>query len=76
MLARKLGFNEAKIKMKLGQWAENLPGLERELLNELDDLPEQPDFGVHRKKAKRTQATSRETNLGEASQSLDLTQSV
>jgi hypothetical protein len=39
-LAGQLGYDEAKIKMKLGQWAGNLAGLERELLNELDSLPE------------------------------------
>jgi hypothetical protein len=40
-LARKLGYNEAKIRMKVGQWARNLAGLERELLNELDALPDE-----------------------------------
>lgn len=40
-LARKFGYNEAKIRMKLGQWARNLAGLERELLNELDALPDE-----------------------------------
>ncbi len=45
-LARKLGYNEAKVRMKLGQWARNLAGLERELLNELDTLPEQPRTGL------------------------------
>ncbi len=44
-LARKLGYNEAKIRMKLGQWARKLTGLERELLNELDALPDDPDRG-------------------------------
>jgi hypothetical protein len=53
ILARKLGYNEALIRMKLGQWTENPAGLERKLLNELDDLPQQPDFGGRRKKAKR-----------------------
>jgi Recombination directionality factor-like len=41
-LARRLGYNEAKTKMKLGQWAGNLAGLERELVNELDALADQP----------------------------------
>lgn len=68
-LARKLGYNEAQIRMKLGQWAENLADLECELLNEFDDLPEQPDFGGRRKKARRTQPTSKGTRpLGETSQ--------
>ncbi len=38
-LARRLGFNDAKTKMLLGQWAGNLAGLERKLLNELDEQP-------------------------------------
>ncbi len=38
-LARRLGFNNAKTKMLLGQWARNLAGLERKLLNELDEQP-------------------------------------
>lgn len=62
ILARKLGYNEAMIRMKLGQWAENLAGLERELLNELDDLPEQPNFGGRRRKVKRTPAASKKTS--------------
>jgi hypothetical protein len=37
-LARQLGYNEAKTKMKLGQWAGKLAGLEAELLSELDGL--------------------------------------
>jgi hypothetical protein len=60
-LARRLGYNEAKIRMKLGQWAENLAGLERELLNELDALPEQPDGGRRRAKANRTRPEGKET---------------
>lgn len=76
-LSRKLGYNEAQIKMKLGQWAENLAGLERELLNELGDLPEQRDFGGRRKKSKRTQAASKEDGpLDRASESPDFTQGV
>ena len=51
-LARKLGYNEAQIRMKLGQWGENLTGLEHELLNELDDLPEQPISGGRGKRAR------------------------
>ena len=35
-LARRLGYNEAKTKMKLGQWAGKLASLEAELLSELD----------------------------------------
>jgi hypothetical protein len=77
VLARKLGYNEAQIRMKLGQWAQNLAGLERELLNELDDLPEQRDFGGRRKRAKHTQPASKEASpLDRPSQSRDFTQAV
>jgi recombination directionality factor gp3-like protein len=38
-LARRLGFNEAKTKMLLGQSLGDLAGLERKLLNELDQQP-------------------------------------
>jgi hypothetical protein len=38
-VARRLGFNEAKTKMLIGQSAGDLAGLERKLLNELDDQP-------------------------------------
>ncbi|MGB2889412.1 MAG: hypothetical protein WBC04_17090 [Candidatus Acidiferrales bacterium] len=38
-LARQVGFNSAKTKMLLGQWAGNLGGLQRKLLNELDEQP-------------------------------------
>jgi len=36
-LAHRLGYNDAKTKMLIGQWAENLAGLERKLLYELDE---------------------------------------
>ena len=38
-VARRLGFNEAKTKMLIGQSAGDLAGLERKLLNELDEQP-------------------------------------
>src|SRR5208282_2531400 len=38
-LARRLGFNDAKTKMLIGQWAGNLAGLEHKLLNQLDEQP-------------------------------------
>ena len=38
-LGRRLGFNEAKTKMLLGQSLGDLAGLERKLLNELDQQP-------------------------------------
>jgi hypothetical protein len=41
-LARRLGYNDAKAKMLIGQSTGNLAGLERKLLNELG---EQPDNG-------------------------------
>ena len=37
-LARRLGYNEAKTRMKLGQWRGGLAGLEADLLSELEDL--------------------------------------
>jgi hypothetical protein len=40
-LARRLGCNDAKAKMLVGQWAGNLARLERKLLNELDEQPDQ-----------------------------------
>jgi hypothetical protein len=44
-LARRLGFNDAKTKMLIGQSARDLVGLERKLLNELDDHPETKSAG-------------------------------
>ena len=38
-LARRLGFNDAKTKMLIGQAARDLADLERKLLNELDEGP-------------------------------------
>lgn len=40
-LTHRLGYNQAKTKMLLGQWAKDLLGLERSLLNELQGLPEE-----------------------------------
>jgi len=39
-LTHQLGYNQAKTKMLLGQWARNLVSLERSLLNELEALPD------------------------------------
>lgn len=39
-LARRLGYNDAKAKMLIGQSADNLAELERKLLNELDEQPD------------------------------------
>ena len=39
-LAHRLGFNDAKTKMLIGQSAGDLAGLERKLSIELDDQPE------------------------------------
>ncbi len=44
-LARRLGLNDAKAKMLIGQSADDLAGLERRLLNELDDQPERMPVG-------------------------------
>lgn len=38
-LARRLGYNDAKTKILVGQSAGNLAALERKLLNELDERP-------------------------------------
>ena len=40
-LARRLGYNDAKTKMLIGQSADNLAELERKLFNELDERPAQ-----------------------------------
>src|SRR5712664_2871271 len=39
-LTHRLGYNQAKTKMLLGQWAQSLVSLERSLLSELEDLPD------------------------------------
>ena len=44
-LARRLGFNDAKTKMLIGQSAGDLAGLEGKLLNELDDQPRKMPAG-------------------------------
>jgi hypothetical protein len=41
-LAHRLGYNEAKTKMLLGQWARNLVSLERSMWDELEALPDKP----------------------------------
>lgn len=41
-LARRLGFNDAKMKMLIGQSVRDLVGLERKLRNELDEQPGTP----------------------------------
>lgn len=40
-LTHRLGYNQAKTRMLLGQWAKDLLGLERSLLNEVQALPEE-----------------------------------
>jgi len=56
-LARRLGFNDAKTKMLIGQSARDLAGLERKLLNELDDQPGRKFAGkvddCHRRQPKK-----------------------
>jgi Recombination directionality factor-like len=66
-LARQLGYNEAKTRMKLGQWARNLAGLERELLNELDGLADQPRRAGHAGGQNSLSETKREATGAEAS---------
>jgi hypothetical protein len=45
-LARRLGYNNAKTRMLMGQSAGNLAGLDRKLLDELDDQPERKRTGT------------------------------
>ena len=60
-LARRLGYNDAKAKMLIGQSAGNLAELERKLLNELDERPEKmPQGNGH-----RIQHASREKEVRE-----------
>jgi hypothetical protein len=66
-LARRLGFNDAKTRMLIGQSAGNLAGLERNLLNELDELPgrrsaEAGDNGHQRQSEQWTDGTGRSMN--------------
>jgi hypothetical protein len=62
---RRLGFNEAKTKMLLGQWAGNLLELERKLLNELEEQPERgprvDGQGLHEQGVSRSGQTARQT---------------
>jgi len=44
-LGRQLTYNDAKIKMLVGQSAGDLAGLERRLRNELDERPQTPSVG-------------------------------
>ena len=39
-LARQLGHNDARAKMLVGQWRQDLVGLERKLRNQLDESPQ------------------------------------
>ena len=67
-LARRLRFNDAKTKMLIGQSAGDLAGLERKLLNELDDQPGRKSAGNgdngHRRQPKKDtrQATEAATS--------------
>ena len=44
-LGRRLGYNDAKTRMLVGQSAGDLPALERKLRNELDERPQTPSAG-------------------------------
>jgi hypothetical protein len=61
-LARQLGFDTAKTKMLLGQWAGNLGGLECKLLNELDEQPGRMPAGNGDKGPRRHGSTYRESS--------------
>jgi hypothetical protein len=52
-LARRLGYNDAKAKMLIGQSAANLAALERKLLNELDEQPATTPAGKGENRQKR-----------------------
>ncbi len=39
-LARRLAYNDGKAKMLIGQWRQDLAGLERKLRNQLEDIPQ------------------------------------
>lgn len=60
-LARRLGYNDAKTKMLLGQWAANLARLEAKLLSELDERPEKPPTvnGQNNHRGEQNQEASR-----------------
>jgi hypothetical protein len=55
-LAHQLGYNRAKTKMLLGQWAGNLLGLERSLLSEVEGSHEESPNSLSR--ASGREATS------------------
>jgi hypothetical protein len=67
-LTHRLGYNQAKTKMLLGQWVGNLAGLERKLMNELSEVPENDSsYGSETRDRKRSpkerqQDISREAN--------------
>ena len=64
-LARQFGLNDAKTKMLIGQSAGDLAGLERKLLNELDDQPGRKSAGnggnSHRGQPKKETSQTSET---------------
>ena len=55
-LARLLGYNAAKMKFLVGQWRQDLVGLERRLQNELDEGPQIPSFQKRSKRPRTTMA--------------------
>jgi hypothetical protein len=67
-LTHRLGYNQAKTKMLLGQWVGTLAGLERKLMNELSEAPESAaargSEATNRKRApnERQDDISREAN--------------
>jgi hypothetical protein len=65
-LARRLGYNEAKTRMKLGQWAGDLSELERRLANELDGQPAKTPTGNgnNSQRERREQETGRTAGTG------------
>jgi hypothetical protein len=70
-LARRLCFNDAKTKMLIGQWARNLAGLERRLMNELDEQPAKAQTmnGGNGRKEQRNQDVGRISGVATPNQS-------
>jgi len=67
-LARRLGFNDAKTKMLIGQSGDDLAALERKLLNNLDDQPgTTPPGGSASGNGRQRKPVTRQANGAESS---------
>ena len=67
-LGHRLGYNNAKIKMLIGQSAAKLGELERQLRNELEERPQSPSSGNGTRGGDRCTANSRPTTTSGPSQ--------